>query len=649
LQQAQRFAGDSFLPKIFSGKDDPSGLLPSNEQATTPVQGGPNGTREKRPAAGTAASGTPRIPPEVDGLQVNFCKDPACWNFGVPPKEVSKRGPGSGSHDTYVLTGSVRKRGTPAVSLRCKLCGDLPPVKSNLAIAEEVRRLTEYLTPEPEPSCPDETCPNHAQGIHTSRKSYQRYGKTIHGSPRYRCKSCGSTFAVPTPTTGQKKPHENREIFMELVNKAPFRRILEKRDISAATLYQKIDFLFQQCKRFLARREGRLAAGMVLDHLSISVDRQDYYTNWISRENMRNVPLHAVISADNRSGYVFGAHLNFDPRFSPTAVEADVMTDSDHLRQQEYRRNARFWLISDYKSSVAASAARRTYYGRKPLDHAAAVYKTAEGREDIEVSDEFSDGFRLPESGMQVHSEYTLYAHFQVLNRLLKGAKSVTFYLDQDSGIRAACLAAFKEEVKAGRAHAFYVTVNKGLTKGKKLAALSEARKRFAAAMQRMPGLDERSVKLQLIKDQFPRMRQMGRFGDRWLEHPLPTMNEPEKALCHLSGRPEVELSEDRLASMYLYGSMYGADRFMELIRRRLSILERGLTSASSTGQVWSGYAPYKPYIAEKLLLLLRVYWNYCFVSKESKDGKTPAERLGLAKGHVRVEDIVYFDPHADG
>jgi hypothetical protein len=50
-------------------------------------------------------------------------------------------------------------------------------------------------------------------------------------------------------------------------------------------------------------------------------------------------------------------------------------------------------------------------------------------------------------------------------------------------------------------------------------------------------------------------------------------------------------------------------------------------------GRIWYGYAPYNPQVIEKLLLLLREYWNTCLVPKGSKDGKTPAERLGLAKG----------------
>ncbi|NPT54555.1 hypothetical protein [Paraburkholderia elongata] len=436
---------------------------------------------------------------------------------------------------------------------------------------------------------------------------------------------------------------------MELVNKAPFRRIMEKRDISASTLYSKVDFLARQCERFVGEREARLTEGLPLGRLSVSVDRQDYYTNWTRREDKRSIPLHAVVSADNRSGYVFGAHINFDPRFNPEDVETDVRLDDDDKHPQEYRRNARFWLKSDYEVSVAASLSRRRHIGRETvLDDAAAAYANVADRDDVEVADEFNSQLRLPETGMQVHGQYTLYAHFQVLKRLLGGAKSITFYLDQDSGIRAACFAAFRERIQAGTAHAFFVSIKKDLTKGQKLKAYNEAQKRFLDAVNRMGGVaNDFDAKIQLIKEQFPLMKEIGKYGDRWLLHPLPTMNEPEKALCHLTARPNAPLPEDRLAAMYLFGSMYGADRFLELVRRRLSPLERALGSSSAAGRMWYGYAPYNPQIIEKLLLILRVYWNYCYVPKTSKDGKTPAERLGLAKGKVRVQDIVYFDPNA--
>ena len=38
---------------------------------------------------------------------------------------------------------------------------------------------------------------------------------------------------------------------------------------------------------------------------------------------------------------------------------------------------------------------------------------------------------------------------------------------------------------------------------------------------------------------------------------------------------------------------------------------------------------------------IFRVYYNYCKVG--NKDKQTPAMRLGLAKGKVDLEDIIYF------
>ncbi|MDV7399795.1 hypothetical protein RZS08_50740, partial [Arthrospira platensis SPKY1] len=41
-----------------------------------------------------------------------------------------------------------------------------------------------------------------------------------------------------------------------------------------------------------------------------------------------------------------------------------------------------------------------------------------------------------------------------------------------------------------------------------------------------------------------------------------------------------------------------------------------------------------------------RTYFNYCEVGQ---DGKTPAMRLGLARGPVAPEEIIYFQPEAPG
>ena len=75
-------------------------------------------------------------------------------------------------------------------------------------------------------------------------------------------------------------------------------------------------------------------------------------------------------------------------------------------------------------------------------------------------------------------------------------------------------------------------------------------------------------------------------------------------------------------------------------VRRRLSVLERPIASASKARRMWYGYGAYNPATIVKLLGIFRVFYNYCAAGK---DGKTPAMRLGLAKGKVDLEDIIYF------
>lgn len=56
----------------------------------------------------------PRIPLAVDGIQMNFCKNPACENFGVPAStQKQPRGPGAskGNRDKYQLNRGSRKKG----------------------------------------------------------------------------------------------------------------------------------------------------------------------------------------------------------------------------------------------------------------------------------------------------------------------------------------------------------------------------------------------------------------------------------------------------------------------------------------------------------------------------------------------------------
>ena len=93
------------------------------------------------------------------------------------------------------------------------------------------------------------------------------------------------------------------------------------------------------------------------------------------------------------------------------------------------------------------------------------------------------------------------------------------------------------------------------------------------------------------------------------------------------------------MVSMLLDASLHPIDNFFQIVRRRLSALERPIHSSSNVGRVWTGKSPYNPDMVHKLLQMLRVYFNYCL---KGDDGKTPAQRLGLAKGPVEIRKILY-------
>jgi len=578
----------------------------------------------------------PRIPLEHSGIQVNFCKNPVCANYGVAAstkRQPRGKGAANRGRDTYkICQGTVKN----ITQLRCHHCGEYLPVKSNIGISEELERITKYLATKTEVTCLEPSCVNHSVCLSAGKTAYQSFGYTKSGSHRFRCKACGKVFSVGKATVRQKQPHKNKIIFKLLMNKSPLKRICEVTDVGMATVYAKIDFLHRQCLTFAADREQRLV-GKLIPRLYVSVDRQDYMVNWAMRADKRNTMLSAVGSADNGTGYVFGMHLNFDSHVDHDFIETEAAAIGDLSEEYAYRRYARFWLDQDYEDTIRFSRIRRNqYHGLN--GSIADEYDAAVQRNDVEATETLSGTRKLPSKGMQVHAEYTLYGHFFFLHKLFGGVEKMRFFLDQDSGMRAACLAAFQYEIQGRTCDAFYVRINKGMTVDEKRRALADSRQEFRQVQKANPNLSENEVELMLIKQRMANMAEIGKWRDRWLLHPFPNMSEPEKAVCYLTDYGDYD--EDHRAWLYNKASMHGIDRFFMQVRRRLSLLERPIASASAQRRTWHGYSPYNPLIIEKLLDIFRVYYNYCIVGQ---DKQTPAMRLGLAKGKVAEEDIIYF------
>jgi transposase-like protein len=172
-------------------------------------------------------------------------------------------------------------KGVP--QLRCELCGEHSPIRSNLAVAEEVTRQSRYFVRDPlyDPFCKNPDCASFRVPLSRGPENYVRSGKTPSGTQRYRCKLCNTTFAGKGHATArQRLPHKNRHVFMLTVNKVPISRILEMTGIGFDSFYRKLNFIHIQCQAFAGERESRLMAGkftlpkIVFEHRSAGLHRQ---------------------------------------------------------------------------------------------------------------------------------------------------------------------------------------------------------------------------------------------------------------------------------------------------------------------------------------------------------------------------------------
>lgn len=583
----------------------------------------------QKKSSATSTLKHPRIPHEHGGFQVNHCKSPVCQNYGVPPEQTSVRGA-----NRYTL--DSRNRGIS--SCICTSCGEGFPLKSNLGVAEEVERMAAYLSPPDAVFCRNDACANHTDQVPVGTAgAYASFGRTTTGSPRWRCSICGKTLSQNTKATArQRDHHKNKTIFKLLVNKMPVRRIIEVADISPKTFYHRLDFLHRQCQAFAAHRE-RALVNLPIRRLYLGVDRQDYLVNWMVRKDKRNIQLSAIAAVDNEHGYCFGTHLNFDPSLDSEVVQAEVEKNGDLGMPYPHRRFARLWLNADHELASAKSlrTSRRKLGLPTQIDEA---YAAALMRDDIESPDAPSPAERLPEYGMQTHGEYTMYGHFFFLKRLLGNVQKWRFFIDQDTGLRAACLSAFRDEIRGRTADAFYVRITKDITVDEKRQKHNEAKMLFAQAEVAHPNMKPQEVKLLLIKERLACMTPHGKWQDRWLDHPFPTMSEPEKAVAYLTDLGDYD--EEHKAWLYNKASMHGVDSFFNQVRRRLSLLGRPIHSKSNNGRIWNGYSSYNPGNVAKVLDIMRTVHNYILTGR---DGKTPAVRLGLAQAPLDYEDIIYF------
>lgn len=587
------------------------------------------------------------IPVAYEGIQVNFCKTPGCQNLCVEPRFGRILTGRSGIADGYRVGGPRADS-----SLRCNYCGTESRIKSNRAIHEEYRRQAAYLFAPSPLVCPTPDC---ASDPSQPTRAFQRFGQSAAGALRFRCRTCRATFSIPGPTSRQRRTRVNTTIFRHLVNKSPLNRIVELCGVSFPTLYDKIAFIHRQCTLFAAPREARLP-GMDLGRRHLSTDRQDSVVNWGNRANRKTIQLTAVATVDRESGYVLAFSPNFDASLDQDEVEARWLASGDVEKPPQLRHVARVWTKADYEASLArATTKSQPRLASRTGDQVVAGFQA---REDLDVSEGMVEGQQLPSRGVQVHADYLVHGHFWLLRHLLRGTSRLSFCIDEDSGLLAACMGAFGERVRDRTAEVVQVRIAKELGIDERRKELADTRKAFAAARAALPkrtdgagetavdpGLQEQRDATRIVATMVREFRTNSpeptrKLRQAWIRNPVPDPAEPCKHWRYISDGDH--LSDQDVAFLLRMSTLAPVDKVFAMVRRRIAMFERPISSVRRARRSWQIYAAYDPRMVGMLLEIFRVWHNWLW--RSPKDGKTAAERLGLALGTVREDHILGFD-----
>lgn len=586
-------------------------------------------------------------------IQYNHCTNPFCESFGLSQERFEKV---KYKPYRYKLNGANNRR------MKTIMCNDLPIVTklpkatlscttntfSNWAVAEELKRLIELQTVveiEPKYNFHKDGCKYNGTTPFTEKSYFYKRGKSTSNSQKYQCKECKKyTNVLPKKresTTYHQKRNDILHLFSKLLlNKTSVRRTCDMLEIGMKTYYTKLEWLYRCCLEFLDKYETKGFQQRDFNEIWLNTDKMLYNLNNIRRKGKGSfdtsftddsaLQTHVVITADVHSRYVFRSDVAYDWNFNFEQLKEDTLLYREDHIDSFCRKNDRF---------------RLSYYPQAPTKDDDQTF--------LEYEEEllkFNNRNKLIK-GMHVNSTYTSLAHFWLIKQLVN-AKEWRFVTDDDSSLATAIYRVFSDDIRLYNAHHFVSKIDKTKSTKQKYEEHVEA-KRFLTDWGSSHGYSTKSLyvlaelylqeKLQTHhfceEVDFPHKR-----GVVWLNNPIEHPLCPkDKGSYSVDCRTDVSgLDANELASTIMNVKDHAANSFIQQIRRRISILERPLVTATGHGKSYI-YANFNPKYAQYALTILRTYYNFCLPFGSGKTKKTPAQRIGLTDKVFNMKDIIYM------
>lgn len=588
-------------------------------------------------------------------IQLNFCTDPFCDNFGLP-QERFINAPNKPSR--YKISGSKRNDDDNQ-ERRTILCNPHPFDKSfrvtkvetkaisNFSVAEEIVRLQRnetLVSDEPDYEFHKENCEAGACRFNPfiMPNEFLRRGKSRGNSQRWQCKECGKiTNVMPDIRENYSYKQKRNDILPrfaeEIISHSPVKRACEKLKIGSSTYYQKLQLLYICCLQFLERYEQKALSQKEFGTIWLTTDQLIYHLNKkrkhghraVSGKNRSPLPTHLVASADKKSFYVFRADIAFDWNKTLEDVERDTITYKEDKLAEYARINARLRDLAF-----------------KPQEPDSNNWEEMQAY--IEKVNEFISRKSYVD-GVHINSTYTLIAQLWLIKNRVK-TKKWRLVSDDDDAISTAVKRVFADEIKNCTAHQFVSRLLK-VSKREKAVKQVELATKELENWAIIEGLFEedlwnvakKKLAQEIKKMDFHKIATMSkedRNRNLTIEHPLPSESEGCRVVrseTNLAG-----LQPDEIARLIMQVNSHSVNTFFEEIRRRIMVLERPFSSGRG-GRDYS-YANYNPKYAQYLVTILRTWYNFINPIKSADNlVLTPAQRLGITDKRFTWQDIIYF------
>lgn len=565
------------------------------------------------------------FPRSTNGIQLNFCRNVICKNYGVPAQQpkIGKNGKYKWRlGGNYTIKMDVRDRNDQVkYSLICGECKKRTSVIDNNSFVKESNRVKNCFTP-PSPACPNTGLnPDKKRGVPDGRR-YKNITKKVNGRER--------EFKRLLPSCGNAKlPFydypDNYWLRGSNRKEAPLRAnkpiLSHPRKISGTKVH--VGNVENESKVIQCKSCGTLFTIKVDPQKGQRITQNNYQifsslvNKGIINRIIETVRVHPQTIYD-RIEFFYKQCIAFDQyQLKQNIHKLKGKTLNISVDKQHFYTN---WSYTGYSGdktflvnlSSVDNESRYVFGSTINFDFTSNVYRTVLDAIRIRdwekpTSKKRYDHYAIPDisglnksslehiykTGLVTHITYSTLAHFESIKSKLLNAGEISFFSDPDSIINLSVLTLFKDEIKSGLVN--YVQVmNPDILDQEKIENLG------GSAEKNPHGNHTKSIS---------------------------SMN----------------------TSSIEAASLNGVDNYFQQIRRRLNMMERSITTASGSSK-WNGYASYNPKYISMLVEIWRIYSNYVLNNKKhlrkrgaSTTPTTPAQRLGLVDEKFSIYDIIEF------